>query len=207
MSTSPQTVWQPVGPPFAQLLLGVLPKASAWRVLHAFYPAVCSYMCAHACTHLHTPAHLPLLQTSPGSRLCSHLPLLKPGPDSFSPLSSNSLCPQCQQLAAVLRFSILGVAGRQRRGKHICELDVPWMFNQERQDCRGAQGRIGRCGLPRPLSSCCCFRLSCTSRFCPPCPWLGCWAGLVALKVVKARIPAVSRLPTHFLCSTRVSWG
>lgn len=44
-------------------------------------------------------------------------------------------------------------SGRWRRRKHVCELDVPWMFNQERQNCRGAQGWIGRCGLPRPPPS------------------------------------------------------
>lgn len=45
-------------------------------------------------------------------------------------------------------------SGRWRRRKHqVCELDVPWMFNQERQNCRGARGWIGRCGLPRPPPS------------------------------------------------------
>lgn len=93
---------------------------------------------AHTC--LYTPAHLPLLQTSLGPQLCCHL---SPAYAQVWLLHSSSLQlslpPKCQlaprNLAAILCFSILGVSGRQRTRKHIRELDVPWMFNQERQDC------------------------------------------------------------------------
>lgn len=93
---------------------------------------------AHTC--LHTPAHLPLLQTSLGPQLCCRV---SPAYARVWLLHSSSLQlslpPKCQvaprNLAAILCFSILGVSGRQRTRKHIRELDVPWMFNQERQDC------------------------------------------------------------------------
>ncbi|NP_001257497.1 histamine H3 receptor isoform H3F [Rattus norvegicus] len=57
------------------------------------------------------------------------------------------------KLEASLLLPLWMFSGRWRRRKHVCELDVPWMFNQERQNCRGARGWIGRCGLPRPPPS------------------------------------------------------
>lgn len=116
--------------------------------------------------HTCTPALVPDEPGPPALLLSASC--LSPSPTPSALFLPTLSAPKVQQLTAVLCFSILGDTGRQRRRKHICELDVPWMFNQERQDCR-AQGRIGRCGLPRPLS-CCCFRLSCTSCFCQPCP-------------------------------------
>ncbi|XP_016058754.1 PREDICTED: histamine H3 receptor isoform X1 [Miniopterus natalensis] len=108
---------------------------------------------------------------------------------SFRRAFTKLLCPHKLK---VQPHSSLEHCWKKTRRKHICELDVPWMFNQERQDCRGAQSRIGKWGLPRPLSSCCCFRLSYASCFCPPCPQLGCWAQLVALRVAKTWMPVWS---------------
>lgn len=43
------------------------------------------------------------------------------------------------------------------------------------------------CGLPRPPSSCCCFRLSCASGFCPPRPPArGVGPRLAALRAARA---------------------
>lgn len=121
-------------PPFAQLLLGVPPTASAWCVLQAPDPA--AYPCTR--TPVHTCALTPTPDTPVPLALLLSIPCLSPGPappSLFLPTLSASQVPSGpQEPCNVLCFSILGVSGRQRR-KHVRELDVPWMFNQERRDC------------------------------------------------------------------------
>lgn len=90
---------------------------------------------------LHTPGHTgaPSLPAphEPGCQSCC-----RPSPASVGaqllqllqpPFLRHPPPPECRRHPGdllLLRFSILGVSGRQRR-KHICELAVPWMFNQE----------------------------------------------------------------------------
>lgn len=159
----------------------------------------CSLLCM--CAHLHTfPCSRQARATGPAATCHFLCParLLQP---SFLQLC---LSPKYQQLAAVLCFSILGVSGRQRRRTHICELDVPWMFNQERQDCRGAQGRIGRCGLPRPLLVLL-FPAELHQLLLPTLPptWVLDLTG--GSESGQSPDTCCQQAATHFLCSTSVS--
>lgn len=151
----------PVMSPFAYLVVGVLPNANLgvcsrlrpWQCVRA--PCMCSHP-----PHTHPPhtcntSSLPDdLGTMPFAATVS---CLIPEPGSLSPPSPFNSAPQSVERLGNLEASLLlplwMFSGRWRRRKHVCELDVPWMFNQERQNCRGAQGWIGRCGLPRPPPS------------------------------------------------------
>lgn len=113
------------------------------------------------CTHLphthHTLQHLPSPRQSRDDALCCLCLLLNPRAWLLYSSPFNSLAHKVSSAPGTLKlvsaFSFWMFSGRWRRRKHVCELDVPWMFNQERQNCRGARGWIGRCGLPRPPPS------------------------------------------------------
>lgn len=132
------------------------------------------------CTRLphtrHTLQHLPSPRQSREDALCCLCLLLNPRAWLLYPSPFNSLPHKVSSAPGTLKpfspFPFWMFSGRWRRRKHVCELDVPWMFNQERQNCRGARGWIGRCGLPRPPPSVLRlgFRLSRSSCLCPPHP-------------------------------------
>lgn len=152
---------------FPELMLGVCPGLPHPAVGPSWaHPTHTAHTWACRCTappppdprEPRPPALLPAIPAS-----------VRPGPPAlFPPAPTAQSAPAPRGRAAAFCFSILGVSGRQRRRKHVCERAVPWMFNQGRRDCRAAPGRIGRRGLPRPHASGC-FRWGCAggSRRCP----------------------------------------
>lgn len=147
----------PVVSPCAHLVAGVLSDANL-GVCSRLLPQQCAPACAHTCR---TPATrcntFPLPDNLGMMPFAASVSCLSPEPSSFVPLPS-TLCPTKWQvppgtLKPFSAFPFWMFSERWKRRKHVCELDVPWMFNQERQNCRGAWGWIGRCGLPRPPPS------------------------------------------------------
>lgn len=151
--------------------------------------------CAHTCTQA---AHLPLLQTSQAT--VSAPSYAQPG--SFSPLSSNCLCPQSAN--SLLLFSAFPFWVFQEDKEHT-SVNLMFLGCLIKRD-KIAELRAGLAGVgSHALFSCCCFRLSCTSCFCPPCPQAWVLGPTGGSESGQSPATCCQQAAIHFLCSTSVS--
>lgn len=126
--------------------------------------------------HVRTPAHscTPSLAPDKPRPLALRPPAPSDArPDSFSPLSSNSLCPQSANSLLLFSAFPFWVFQEDKEEEHT-SVNSMFLGCLIKTDKIAEELRAGLAGVgSHALSSCCCFRLSCTSCFCPPCPQLG----------------------------------